>query len=161
MNRFFVLVFGALVFVSAGVRAEEGRYVRKMLEPDFFIPEEDKFFQQEKLPPVYLNGKNITDPTTRKSAEKESVAVRDNAGRQLTVMAYVMTDGDRWRSPALPSEYYYQGIRDGYRQNGLPLSKLKQAWEYCAKELDQASSKLNRICGGQAKLPKKQRGKER
>lgn len=38
--------------------------------------------------------------------EKESVAVRDNAGRQLTVMAYVMTDGDRWRSPALPSEYY-------------------------------------------------------
>lgn len=62
--------------------------------------------------------------------EKESVAVRDNAGRQLTVMAYVMTDGDRWRSPALPSEYYYQGIRDGYRQNGLPLSKLKQAWEY-------------------------------
>ena len=93
--------------------------------------------------------------------EKESVAVRDNAGRQLTVMAYVMTDGDRWRSPALPSEYYYQGIRDGYRQNGLPLSKLKQAWEYCAKELDQESSRLNRICGGQAKSPKKQRGKER
>ena len=93
--------------------------------------------------------------------EKESVAVRDNAGRQLTVMAYVMTDGDRWRSPALPSEYYYQGIRDGYRQNGLPLSKLKQAWEYCAKELDQESSRLNRICGGQAKSPKKQRGNER
>ena len=38
--------------------------------------------------------------------EKGAVAVRDNAGRQLTVMAYVMTDGDRWRSPALPSEYY-------------------------------------------------------
>lgn len=93
--------------------------------------------------------------------EKESVAVRDNAGRQLTVMAYVMTDGDRWRSPALPSEYYYQGIWDGYRQNRLPLSKLKQAWEYCAKELDQESSRLNRICGGQAKSPKKQRGKER
>ena len=93
--------------------------------------------------------------------EKESVAVRDHAGRQLTVMAYVMTDGDRWRSPALPSEYYYQGIRDGYRQNGLPLSKLKQAWQHCAKELDQESSRLNRICGGQAKSPKKQRGKER
>ena len=72
--------------------------------------------------------------------EKESVAVRD---------------------PALPSEYYYQGIRDGYRQNGLPLSKLKQAWQHCAKELDQESSRLNRICGGQAKSPKKQRGKER
>ena len=93
--------------------------------------------------------------------EKESVAVRDHAGRQLTVMAYVMTDGDRWRSPALPSEYYYQGIREGYRQNGLPLSKLKQAWQHCAKELDQESSRLNRICGGQAKSPKKQRGKER
>lgn len=87
--------------------------------------------------------------------------MRDNAGRQLTVMAYVMTDGDRWRSPALPSEYYYQGIRDGYRQNGLPLSKLKQAWQHCAKELDQESSRLNRICGGQAKSPKKQRGNER
>ena len=80
---------------------------------------------------------------------------------RLTVMAYVMTDGDRWRSPALPSEYYYQGIREGYRQNGLPLSKLKQAWQHCAKELDQESSRLNRICGGQAKSPKKQRGNER
>ena len=93
--------------------------------------------------------------------EKEPVTVRDNKGRQFTVMAYVMTGDERWMSPTMPSAFYYRGIQDGYRQNGLPLSKLKQAWEYCAKELDQSSSKLNRICGGQAKLPKKQRGKER
>ena len=93
--------------------------------------------------------------------EKESVAVRDHAGRQLTVMAYVMTDGDRWHSPALPSEYYYQGIREGYRQNGLPLSKLKQAWQHCAKELDLETVKRNRGYIEQTKSPKKQHGKER
>ena len=93
--------------------------------------------------------------------EKESVAVRDHAGRQLTVMAYVMTDGDRWRSPALPSEYYYQGIRDGYRQNGLPLSKLKQAWQHCAKEVDLETVRYNRGYTEQPKSSKKQRGGER
>ena len=93
--------------------------------------------------------------------EKESVAVRDNAGRQLTVMAYVMTDGDRWRSPALPSEYYYQGIRDGYRQHGLPLSKLKQAWQHCAKEVDLETVKRNRSYMEQTKSPKKQHRNER
>ena len=93
--------------------------------------------------------------------EKEQVTVRDDRGRQLTVMAYVMTGGERWMSPMMPSAFYYRGIQDGYRQNGLPLSKLKQAWQHCAKELDQESSRLNRICGGQAKSPKKQRGKER
>ena len=76
--------------------------------------------------------------------EKESVAVRDNAGRQLTVMAYVMTDGDRWRSPALPSEYYYQGIHEGYRQNRLPVAALKQAWEHCAEEVHQMTKLINR-----------------
>lgn len=33
--------------------------------------------------------------------EKEPVTVRDKEGRQLTVMAYVMTDNDQWRLPAI------------------------------------------------------------
>ena len=76
-------------------------------------------------------------------------------------MAYVMTDGDRWHSPALPSEYYYQGIREGYRQNGLPLSKLKQAWQHCAKEVDLETVRYNRGYTEQSKSPKKQHRKER
>lgn len=93
--------------------------------------------------------------------KKESVAVLDSDGWQLTVMAYVMTDRERWRSPALPSENYYQGILDGYRQNGLPLSKLKQAWQHCAKEVDMETGRCNRGYTEQSKSSKKQRGKER
>ena len=73
--------------------------------------------------------------------EKESVAVRDNAGRQLTVMAYVMTDGDRWRSPALPSEYYYQGIREGYRQNGMDTRLLYDALYKTERQVDELYEK--------------------
>ena len=58
--------------------------------------------------------------------EKESVAVRDSAGRQLTVMAYVMTDGDRWRSPALPSEYYYQAGMGSLRGRGPAGDRAEQ-----------------------------------
>ena len=65
--------------------------------------------------------------------EKEQVTVRDREGRQLTVMAYVMTGHELWRFPTLPSDSYYrrcphalrtecrlwQGVRrctaDGYR----------------------------------------------
>lgn len=59
-------------------------------------------------------------------------------------MAYVMTDGDRWRSPALPSEYYYQGILDGYRQIGLPTQALKQAWDHCVGEVQRETERSNR-----------------
>ena len=93
--------------------------------------------------------------------EKESVAVRDNAGRQLTVMAYVMTDGDRWRSPALPSEYYYQGIREGYRQNGLPLSKLKQAWQHCAEEVHQMTELVNHTLMNRPRTSNRKIGRDR
>ncbi len=93
--------------------------------------------------------------------EKESVAVRDHAGRQLTVMAYVMTDGDRWRSPALPSEYYYQGIRAGYRQNGLPLSKLKQAWQHCAEEVHQMTELVNHTLMNRPRTSNRKIGRDR
>ena len=92
--------------------------------------------------------------------EKESVAVRDSAGRQLTVMAYVMTDGDRWRSPALPSEYYYQGILDGYLQIGLPTQALKQAWDHCVGEVQRETERSNRRACSQLS-PRQKKGPER
>ena len=92
--------------------------------------------------------------------EKESVAVRDSAGRQLAVMAYVMTDGDRWRSPALPSEYYYQGILDGYRQIGLPTQALKQAWDHCVGEVQRETERSNRRACSQLS-PRQKKGPER
>ena len=54
---------------------------------------------------------------------KEQVVVRDNAGRNIPVMAYVMTGV--WRSPALPSLSYYYGIQEGFWQNSLPLEPLQ------------------------------------
>ena len=83
------------------------------------------------------------------------------AGRRLTVMAYVMTDGDRWRSPALPSEYYYQGIRAGYRQNGLPLSKLKQAWQHCAEEVHQMTELVNHTLMNRPRTSNRKIGRDR
>ena len=93
--------------------------------------------------------------------EKEPVTVRDKEGRQLTVMAYVMTDNDQWRLPAMPSEFYYQGIQDGYRQNGLPVQELKKAWEHCVKEVEQETGRINRQFTGTGRPPKRRTGHER
>ena len=76
--------------------------------------------------------------------EKEQVTVRDDKGRQFTVMAYVMTGDERWMSPTMPSAFYYRGIQDGYRQNGLPVQELKKAWEHCVKEVEQETGRINR-----------------
>ena len=48
---------------------------------------------------------------------QKDVTVRDSEGNSHTVMAYVMTD--LFREHALPSPFYFQSIRDGYRQNGM------------------------------------------
>ena len=58
--------------------------------------------------------------------EKEDVTVRTEDGKELTVMAYVMTH-ELWRDPVVPSSIYYGGILDGYRQNGLPVPALETA----------------------------------
>lgn len=65
---------------------------------------------------------------------KQDVIVRDNSGREITVMAYVMTD--LCKEPAMPSSYYYNGIMAGYRQNGLPVSALRRVWQQTAKATD-------------------------
>ena len=48
------LIAAAVLFVSVAVAAAtgQGRYVRKQLQPDFFMPEKVRFNQPEKLPPL-------------------------------------------------------------------------------------------------------------
>lgn len=93
--------------------------------------------------------------------EKEQVTVRDSEGKQLTVMAYVMTGDGRWMSPTMPSAFYYRGIQDGYRQNGLPVEELKKAWEHCAREVDQETVRINQMVGKRGKPSKGKHDQER
>lgn len=48
MNK-TITVFLAMILFAA---AAEARYVRKLIEPDFFIPADDRMHKPEKLPPV-------------------------------------------------------------------------------------------------------------
>ncbi len=91
--------------------------------------------------------------------DKRKVTVRDAQGRSLTVMAYIMDE--RFREPMLPSESYYNGILEGYRQNGLPVSELKKAWEHAAREAHAATERKNVCFSGPAKPPKGRRRHER
>ena len=67
---------------------------------------------------------------------KEDITVCTADGKGLTVMAYIMT-GEMWRDPAIPSQTYYDGILDGYRQNGLPEKELERALKNVHDEVRQ------------------------
>ena len=43
----------------------------------------------------------------------------------------------------LPSNTYYNGILEGYRQNGLPVTALKKAWDHAAREVRQETKRVN------------------
>ena len=72
---------------------------------------------------------------------KQQVTVKNGSGREFTVMAYVMTE--RYRTPAIPPGAYYQGILEGYLQNGLPVAALKKAREHAAREVRQDTERVN------------------
>lgn len=59
MKKVFLPIF-LIVLLLPGLSAAQG-YVRKNIEPDFFIPAGDKLNRPEKLPPIYKDGKNITN----------------------------------------------------------------------------------------------------
>ena len=90
---------------------------------------------------------------------KEPVTVRDRAGQAYTVMAYVMRE--RYLEPAAPSNLYYKGILEGYRENGLPAAWLKQAWERTVKEVRQRTEQVNGQFTKPAKISKRRDGHER
>ena len=87
--------------------------------------------------------------------DKRMVTVRDGEGRSLSVMAYIMDD--RFREPMLPTTTYYNGILEGYRQNGLLTSELKRAWDHAVREVHQETERINNM----VKPPKRRNGYER
>ena len=91
--------------------------------------------------------------------DKRMVTVRDGEGRSLSVMAYIMDE--RFREPMLPSSSYYNGILEGYRQNGLPPAALKKAWDHAVREVQQETERINTEAAGRAKPPKRRGDHER
>lgn len=73
--------------------------------------------------------------------DKRTVTVRDGLGRELSVMAYIMDE--QFREPMLPSTAYYNGILEGYRQNGLPVTALKKARDHAVREVRQETERIN------------------
>ncbi len=88
--------------------------------------------------------------------DKRMVTVRDTQGRSLSVIAYIMDE--RFREPMLPSDFYYKGILEGYRQNGLPVPELRKAWEHAVREVHEATERINASFSSPAKPPRR-RGK--
>ena len=88
--------------------------------------------------------------------DKEMVTVRDGLGRSLSVMAYIMDE--RFREPMLPTDSYYNGILEGYRQNGLPADALKKAWDHAVQEVHRETERINAAC---IKPQKRRNGHER
>ena len=91
--------------------------------------------------------------------DKKMVTVRDSEGRSLSVMAYIMDD--RFREPMLPTESYYNGILEGYQQNGLPVSALKKAWEHVVQEVHQETERINASIFDRPKPPKRRGSHDR
>lgn len=57
---------------------------------------------------------------------KQTVRVRDKAGRQMDVMAYVMNAPYK-DNLASPSRLYLDGILEGCRENGIPEKPVRDA----------------------------------
>ena len=91
--------------------------------------------------------------------DKRMVTVRDAEGRSLSVMAYIMDE--RFREPMLPTDTYYNGILEGYRQNGLPVAALKKAWEHAVQEVHQETERTNASFTNYTRPPKRRGGHDR
>ena len=64
---------------------------------------------------------------------KQTVRVRNKAGMQMDVMAYVMNAPYK-DTLASPSTLYLEGILDGCRQNGIPVKPIRDAVKWTKKE---------------------------
>lgn len=60
MKKYILVIFSLLLLNPCLSDAQTNRYVRKNIEPDFFIPSSDKFNRPEKLPPIYKDGEKVT-----------------------------------------------------------------------------------------------------
>lgn len=57
--------------------------------------------------------------------EKKTVTVETEDGQRRKAMVYVMTKGHE--APAMPSRSYYDGILEGFHQNGMDAEPLQNA----------------------------------
>ena len=81
-----IIVFAAvLVFCFEA----DARYVRKTIEPDFFIPSEDRMHRPEKLPPL---NKLFSDKKTKKYSAKIP-AYKQKYSQYLSSMAVFASTG--------------------------------------------------------------------
>ena len=90
---------------------------------------------------------------------KRMVTVRDSEGRSLSAMVYIMDE--QFREPMLPTDTYYNGILEGYRQNGLPTAELKKAWDHAVREVHQETKRINASFTNYTRPPKRRGGHDR
>lgn len=64
---------------------------------------------------------------------KETIRVRNKAGMQMDVMAYVMNAPYK-ETLASPSRLYLNGILEGCRQNGIPEKPVRNAVRWTKKK---------------------------
>lgn len=57
--------------------------------------------------------------------EKKSITVYTDGDTTIKAMVYVMTSEHNY--PALPTSRYYEGIKTGFLQNGIPADALEDA----------------------------------
>ena len=91
--------------------------------------------------------------------DKQTVTVRDSEGRSLSAMVYIMDA--RFREPMLPTVSYYNGILEGYQQNGLPTAALKKAWDHAVQEVHQETKRINASIFDRTKPTKRRDGHSR
>lgn len=96
--------------------------------------------------------------------EKQDVTVMDKAGKEYASMVYIMTRSLD-RPPQYPYPSYYAGIEEGFEQNGIPKKTLKEALNYCKREVAEHErlhgSFLRSSSAERAKPVKKPKGYER
>lgn len=65
---------------------------------------------------------------------KKNVTVKTADGTAIKAMVYIMTS--EFNKPAMPSQGYFNGIRDGFRQNGIDTRSLYETLEETANTLN-------------------------
>ncbi len=74
MKAFFLILLGSFLTVINVYAQSDGRYQRKNLQPDFFVPQ-GVIQQQEKLPPIrYDNASSSTETISHISSHDEHSA---------------------------------------------------------------------------------------
>lgn len=68
--------------------------------------------------------------------EKKNVTVETQDGQRIKAMVYVMTKGHE--APAIPTRGYFDGIVDGFRQNGMDPTTVMDAFRDTQRQMEGA-----------------------